>query len=145
QRSPKAHPQSKGSAAKNRLLRPRFCFAHDSAHQKLTRNPRAPQPKTGCYALAFASRTTALTKSSPAIQGLRSQKQAATPSLLLRARQRSPKAHPQSKGSAAKNRLLRPRFCFAHDSAHQKLTPSTRKLQRPQGEFLCLQPTLISF
>jgi len=67
QRSPKAHPQSKGSAAKTKLLRSRFCFARDSAHQKLTRNLRAPQPKPSCYALAFASRATALTKSSPAI------------------------------------------------------------------------------
>src|SRR5258708_6332582 len=98
---------SKGSAAKPRLLRPRFWFARDSAHPKLTRFLRAPQPNPGCYALAFGSRATALTQSSPVFYGLRSQTQAAMPSLLVRARQRSPKAHPFSKGSATLNFVLR--------------------------------------
>src|SRR5260370_94461 len=60
---------SKGSAAKPRLLRPRFWFARDSAHPKLTHFLRAPQPNPGCYALAFGSRATALTQSSPVSKG----------------------------------------------------------------------------
>ncbi len=56
---------SKGFAAKRRLLRPREKFARYGAHFSLTRYLRASQPKRLLSALAFGSRGTALTKSSP--------------------------------------------------------------------------------